>query len=73
MTQGLNGTPTSEDQEGLPDYRSYLVRLWRTSRDGKAVWRASVEAPLTHETKCFADLAGLFAFLQTQSDGEGRG
>jgi hypothetical protein len=72
MIQESNGTPTSDDQGGLPDYLSYLVRLWRTSRGGKVVWRASVETPLTHERKSFADLASLFAFLQSQTDDEGR-
>jgi hypothetical protein len=68
MTQGSDGRASSEEQDGLAAYRSFMVRLWRTSRGGRAVWRASVEAPLTHERKSFADLASLFAFLQGQTD-----
>jgi hypothetical protein len=51
-------------------YRSYLLRLWETGSDEKAVWRASLENPMTQECQSFASLKALFAFLEAQTDGE---
>ena len=45
-------------------YQSYLLRLWRTG-EGKA-WRVMLECVGTHERHGFADLEGLYAFLQKQ-------
>jgi hypothetical protein len=50
-----------------PDYHSYLLRLWRTSRDGNAIWHASLESAQTGEQRGFADLASLVAFLEQQT------
>ena len=54
-----------------PGYLSYLLRLWQTTdreelRDGdeRAVWRASLESPLTHEIEGFRSLDELFDFLR---------
>ncbi len=49
-------------------YRSYLLRLWETGSDEKAVWRASVENPMTKQRQSFATLEALFAFLEAQID-----
>jgi hypothetical protein len=46
-----------------PDYLSYLLRLWRGSDEEEAVWRASLESPVTGERQGFANLADLFSFL----------
>jgi hypothetical protein len=46
------------------DYVSYLLRLWRTGSGKKAVWRASLEDPLTGERQGFASLKDLVAFLE---------
>jgi hypothetical protein len=48
-------------------YISYLLRLWRVSRTGKPVWRASLESPLTGQRLAFANLADLFAFLESET------
>lgn len=56
-----------------PDYLSYLLRLWRVSgegsrrREGKAVWRASLESSRTGERRGFASLDDLFDFLREQT------
>ncbi len=49
------------------DYVSYLLRLWRDSRE-EGLWRASVEDPRTGERRGFADLEALFEHLR-QSTG----
>ena len=43
---------------------SYLLRLWRAERDGRIVWRASLQDPDTGERQGFATLADLLAFLE---------
>ena len=48
-------------------YHSYLLRLWRTSNQGKPGWRASLESAQTGERRGFADLESLFAFLEAQT------
>lgn len=47
-------------------YQSYLLRLWREERNGKWVWRVSLQS--TQETgRCyFASLDELFVFLREQ-------
>jgi hypothetical protein len=58
----------------LPDYLSYLLRLWRVRGDGKThrkektTWRASLESSLTGKQRGFASLDDLFAFLREQTD-----
>ena len=49
------------------EYYSFLLRLWRTSSHGNAVWRASLESAQTGERYGFADLASLIAFLEAQT------
>jgi hypothetical protein len=44
-------------------YHAYLLRLWQTGEDETSVWRVLLEDPRTGERHGFADLAGLFAFL----------
>ena len=57
-----------------PAYLSYLLRLWRTSdrersRGGgeRAVWRALLESPVTHEIEGFRSLDDLFDFLRRRA------
>lgn len=50
----------------FPDYRSYLLRLWRETAD--LPWRATLEDPRTGEQYGFASLARLFAYLEAQTD-----
>jgi hypothetical protein len=50
-----------------PDYVSYLLRMWRSSDEEDAVWRASLESPHTGERKGFASLENLFDFLREQT------
>ena len=44
-------------------YHAYLLRLWQTGEGATAVWRVLLEDPRTGERHGFADLDGLFAFL----------
>ncbi len=48
-----------------PDYRSYLLRLWRVSEE-RPVWRASLEDTQTGERTGLASLEALLAFLRQQ-------
>lgn len=57
-------------------YLSYLLRLWQVngysdSRTASkpAIWRASLENPLTHEHLGFANLEALIDFLRAQTGG----
>jgi hypothetical protein len=47
-----------------PDYRSYVLRLWREGRADKAVWRASLQNPHAGKRQGFASLEDLFDFLR---------
>lgn len=49
-----------------PAYFSYLLRLWRVNEADKIIWRASLEDPNTGKRIGFADLKGLFEFLERQ-------
>ena len=44
------------------NYRSYLLRLWRSESEGRPVWRDSLESAQTGE-RLSLDLAGLLSFL----------
>jgi hypothetical protein len=64
------GTDVNEKRT---DYLSYLLRLWRENdSEGAhgietAVWRASLERPQAGERRGFANLADLFAFLESET------
>ena len=49
-------------------YHAYLLRLWRVNTGCSMVWHASVEDSHTGERTGFAELAGLFTFLEKQTD-----
>ncbi len=49
-------------------YLSYLLRLWQSGKDDAAIWRASLENPITGERQGFASLKDLFVFLEAQAD-----
>lgn len=51
-----------------PGYLSYLLRLWQSSHENKAIWRASLESPMTGKRLGFASLKVLFAFLEAQAE-----
>ena len=45
-------------------YLAYMVRLWQAgSREGKPLWRGSLEDPHTGERLAFGDAAALFTYL----------
>jgi hypothetical protein len=50
-------------------YQAYLVRLWQVRSSGRFVWRAALESPHTGERQVFADLAGLFTYLERRTTG----
>jgi hypothetical protein len=54
--------------EEQPDYLAYLLRLWRVSEQGKAVWRASLQNSLNGDLLGFASLDDMFLFLRRQTD-----
>ena len=56
--------------EAPPASQAYLLRLWTASQAGTRVWRASIVNVQTGERRGFADLASLFAFLESQIGGD---
>ena len=49
-------------------YHAYLLRLWQVNTGRSQVWHASLEDSRTGERKGFADLRGLFTFLEEQTN-----
>ncbi len=49
-------------------YHAYLLRLWRVNAGRSTMWHASLEDSRTGERKGFADLRGLLAFLEEQTN-----
>ena len=56
------------DGDSKRTYRAYLLRLWRVNTGGATAWHASLEDSRTGERRGFADLRGLFAYLEEQTD-----
>jgi hypothetical protein len=52
------------------EYKSYLLRLWTATQDGKPVWRASLQSTITSQRQGFPDLESLFAYLVVPADDE---
>jgi len=52
----------------MQDYLSYLLRLRRVEGERTQVWRASLQRPGTLETRDFADLEALLAFLRAEME-----
>jgi len=44
--------------------------MWRSGESEKAVWRASLENPMTGRHQGFTGLQSLFAFLETLTTAE---
>ena len=53
--------------EEQPDYRSYLLRLWRVRDNDETSWRASLESAQSGEREGFASLEELFDFIRRQT------
>jgi hypothetical protein len=64
----MTKSPTGTD-ETVPDYLTYLLRLWRMRGEGAAGWRASLAAPGSGERHGFASLDDLFLFLRRETGG----
>jgi hypothetical protein len=47
---------------------SYVMRVWKSERDGDPVWHASLHNPHTDERYTFADLAVLLCFLKRKTE-----
>jgi len=47
------------------NYKSYLLRLRRSTRDGQRVWRVSLQNIDTGQRQGFPDLESLFTYLET--------
>jgi hypothetical protein len=50
--------------EPVPNYFSYLVRLWRLN--DTAMWRATLQDPHTGQKFLFDSVESLFSFLNQQ-------
>lgn len=50
------------------NYHSYLLRLVRA--DGSSSWRAFLQSTASGETRTFADLDNLWAFLLQETDSQ---
>jgi hypothetical protein len=48
-------------------YMSYLLRIWRSGENEQAVWRASLEDPMTGQRHGFHTLSDLYIFLEGMS------
>ena len=59
-------SPKGRD-EPVPDYRTYVLRLWRMRAAGATGWRASLASPDTGERHGFASLDDLFLFLRRET------
>jgi hypothetical protein len=55
------------------EYASYLLRLWRTERDGRPVWHASLEGTFDGQRLNFSSLEALISFLEGHFGLQGRG
>ena len=53
-----------------PQYRSYLLRLWRSDREN--AWRVMLECVDTHDRRGFSDVQDLCAFLFEQMNDKDR-
>ena len=54
-------------EPGQPDYRSYLLRLWRVSDDERPAWRAVLKSSRTGEEVGFGSLDALFQYLRSEA------
>ena len=52
------------------NYTAYMLRIWQEERNGRPVWRASLETPGSGERRAFASLTELLAFLETDMESE---
>lgn len=50
----------------ISDYRSYLMRLWRSHRQGRTEWYVMLEDPRTGERHGFESLETTMDFLKTE-------
>ena len=64
MTKGPEGRA-----EPVPDYRTYVLRLWRMRGAGAAGWRASLASPDTGQRHGFSSLDDLLVFLRQETGG----
>ncbi len=61
--------PSTTSRPDTDQYRSYLLRLWRSETSDKS-WRASLEDSHTGQRIGFATLEQMFAFLMEQVEGD---
>lgn len=47
---------------------AYVIRLWKSERNGKPEWHASLQNPHTKERHIFANLTALFCFLKGKTE-----
>jgi hypothetical protein len=50
------------------NYLAFMLRLWQDQNEGSAVWRASLESPLSGERRGFVSLEALFDFLRQHAE-----
>mgnify|MGYP001273056197 FL=1 len=47
-----------------PNYRSFLLRIWKTGESESPGWAASLEDPHTHQVFTFTSLEAVGEYLQ---------
>lgn len=55
------------------DYRSYLMRLWRSHRHGRTEWTVMLEDPRTGERHGFESLETTMEFLKSELGNDSQG
>lgn len=55
------------------DYRSYLMRLWRSHRHGRTEWYVMLEDPRTGERHGFESLETTMDFLKSELGNNSQG
>lgn len=55
------------------DYRSYLMRLWRSHRRGRTGWHVMLEDPRTGERHGFESLETMVDFLKSELGTDSQG
>ena len=56
----------TKNTANFSDYRSYLMRLWRSDRHGRTEWTVMLEDPRTGERHGFESLETMKDFLKAE-------
>ena len=59
-------SPKHEMNKTQPNYRSYLIRLWRMDNAGQPVWRAALQEPGSETQIHFESPHALWVYVAVQ-------